>query len=61
MLVANGHRHFDILDYTLAQFRRYVELAQLRERRFCREQIMTTLIGFTGGETAAQALKALKD
>jgi len=61
MLVANGHRHADILGYTLRQFRRYLVLAQKRERRAWREQLLAANWGTSGGEQLKKALAVLQD
>lgn len=59
--MAHGHRHQDLLGYTLLQFRRYLELALRRERRLWREQILAANWGFGGGDTLKKVLTALQD
>lgn len=48
------------MGYTLGQFRRYVELAQWRESRQLRGQVLAALAG-NGGKFAERLLKALED
>ncbi|UDF33753.1 UNVERIFIED_ORG: hypothetical protein LHJ69_14145 [Shinella sp. XGS7] len=47
--MAAGHRHADVLDYTLTQFTGYLELALKRERREWRQQILAANWGVNGG------------
>lgn len=59
--MAAGHRHADVLDYTLAQFTGYLELALKRERREWRQQILAANWGVNGGEGLKTALADLAD
>lgn len=60
-LARTGHRHRDVLNYTMHQFRVYLELSIERDRRQRREWLEDAAIAYIGGETLTARLKALQD
>ncbi|MEQ1685453.1 MAG: hypothetical protein ABL916_17555 [Burkholderiaceae bacterium] len=50
-----------MLDYTLFQYRRYLELSYRRERRERRERFVDLATALQGGDAVTAHLKKLKD
>lgn len=61
LLIAHGHQHSEILRYTLAQFRAYVERAERRGRQAVREAMFASRAGQLDAKGFQAALKTLED
>jgi hypothetical protein len=59
-LIAHGHRHADILGYTLAQFDAYAQRAARRERESLRMQLLAPALA-RDRKALMRALAALDD
>ena len=61
LLIAHGHRHGDILEYTLGQFDAYARLAARRDRQALRMQLLAPWLALQGRDPLRRALAALDD
>lgn len=60
-LIAAGHRHGEIMGYTLRQFQTYLDLAGRREREALRWSLVAPALAQAGGNKLKEALRKLKD
>jgi len=56
LLIAHGHSHAEILDYTLNQFEAYVQAAERRDRSALRSQLLAARAGQWGNAEQFQGL-----